>query len=163
MNKKMILSSFVATIFMVILMTVCHAAGSIPKGDVALGGITIGASEDYVRGVYGEPSDISYKTTGAFGKMKIFQYGESFFVTFNNNGKVIEIMSDENNGIKTPPGFTVGMPLSDVRDYYGPVGYEGKSKDGGRFIRYSPEWGLYISYGCDEDGIISNITVYISP
>ena len=160
MKKHFGLLSLMAAVFM--LTAVCHAAGYIPKEDVALGGVTLGATEDYVSGIYGEPDDITYKTTGAFGKMKTFRYGDSFFVTFGN-GKVIEISSDADNGISTPAGFTVGTPLSDVKDRYRGAGYESKDKQGKRFIRYSPEWGVYLMFREGKKGQVGSIGIYMSP
>ncbi len=163
LKKGNMLFLWMVAAFMLIQMTVCQAGGSIPREDVALGGIPLNATEEYVRSVYGAPDDISYKTDGAFGKTRKFVYGTSFFVTFNNRDKVIDVMSNGNNGLKTPPGFAVGMPMSEVKAHYGSVGYDNQGKDGIWFIRYSSEWGVYIKYTADEDEMIKEIHAYIQP
>ena len=64
------LFSWIVAAFMLMQMAVCQAGGNIPKEDVAIGGIPLNVSEEYVRSVYGAPDDISYKTDGGFGKTK---------------------------------------------------------------------------------------------
>lgn len=157
------LFSWIVAAFMLMQMAVCQAGGNIPKEDVALGGIPLNVSEEYVRSVYGAPDDISYKTDGGFGKTKKFAYGTSFYVTFDNRNRVIDVMSNGNNGLKTPPGFAVGMPMSEVKAYYGSAGYDNQGKDGTWSIRYSSDWGVYIKYIADEDEMIKAIHVYMLP
>ena len=66
---------------MLMMMTTCMAAGprdgEIPEADMALGGITLGASESYVRGIYGEPVAVYYDSNGGYGRVTAppFQMG----------------------------------------------------------------------------------------
>lgn len=158
--------NFVAVVAGLIMfaVAVCSAAPGryeeIPKADIAIGGITLGAAESYVKRIYGEPNEVSYKETGVFGRTKVFQYGNSFFVTFSNNKKewhVLEVKSTGNNGLKTPGGFTVGMKLADVYNHYGP-GYDGDNSLG-----YSSNWWLQIKFKGDKSGKITEIHIYAIP
>ena len=131
----------------------------INEGDIALGGIQIGATEDYVKRIYGVPNDTSYDSNGVWGNVKIYNYGNSFFVSFSN-GKVIEAKTTANNGITAPPGFTVGMPISRVENYYG--ANKGFAKKKGEYCRYNAKW-LNISYEADHSGKINLIRIYQNP
>lgn len=131
---------------------------NISRADIAIGGINLGAEEIYVRNIYGEPNKTSYKEKGPFGRTKIFQYGDSFFVTFsNNNGwHVLDVKSTGNNGLKTPVGFTVGMNLSDVRDYYG------KGRGDENHLAYTANQWCNIMFTA-KNGKITEIHIYITP
>ena len=157
---------FVAVVAGLIMfaVAVCDAApgryDEIPKADVAIGGITLGADESYVKRIYGEPNEVSYKETRVFGRTKIFQYGNSFFVTFSINKKewhVLEVKSTGNNGLKTPAGFTVGMKLSDVYNRYGP------RVTGDNSVIYTSNWWLNIMFKGDKNGKITEIHIYPTP
>ena len=147
---------------MLMMMTTCMAAGpsdgEIPEADMALGGITLGASESYVRSIYGEPADVSYDSNGGDGRFKICQYGSSLFVKIAQ-GSVIEVKSTANNGLKTPQGFTVGMPLSKVEKYYGNKGYA-STENGKKTRRYQANWYKFIAYQADKKGNIESIHLY---
>lgn len=149
---------------LLMMTAVCMAAGprdgEISAKDMAIGGITFSASEDYVRSIYGEPTDISYDSNGGWGKIKTYRYGDSFFVTFAQSG-VIDVKSTANNGLKTPQGFTVGMPLSKVENYYGNKGYA-STNNGKKTRRYQAEWYMYMVYQADKEGNIESIHLYMS-
>ena len=162
MKKRFVV---VVTGLIMLAFAVCSASpryDNISKTDIAIGGITLGATESYVREIYGEPDEIYYESNerraGPINR-KTFRYGTSFFVVFdtdNNNNSVWEVKSTGNNGIKTPAGFTVGMNLSDVREYYG----QGRGDD--NRLSYSADWWYNIVFTA-KNGKITEIWIYPTP
>lgn len=158
---------FVVAVTGLILLAiaVCNASpryGNIPKVDIAIGGITIGATESYVREIYGEPDEIYYESNerraGSINR-KTFRYGTSFFVIFNtdnNSNKVWEVKSAGNNGLTTPVGFTVGMNLSDVREYYG------QGRGDNNHLAYTADRWYNIMFTA-KNGKITEIRIYPTP
>lgn len=157
MKKKLIVA------VTVLITSICNASANISRTDIAIGGITIGATESYVREIYGEPDEISYESNrlraGPINR-KIFRYGTSFFVVFNtdnNSNTVWEVKSNGNNGLKTPVGFTVGMNLSDVHEYYG----QGRRGNGSQ-LAYNADWWYNIMFTA-KNGKITEIWIYPTP
>lgn len=160
-------NNLVAAVAVLIMFSVaiCSAApgryDEIPKADIAIGGITLGAEESYVRKVYGNPDKITHtddrRRPGPI-KTKTFTYGKTFIIVFNEEtNKVWELKSIGNNGLKTPAGFTVGMKLSDVYNRYGP----GRTGDNSLF--YTSNWWLNIMFKGDKNGKITEIHIYPTP
>ena len=156
MKTKMIMLA--AAIFLLIAQ-VCFAAPtkSVPKEDLTIGGISFGSSEEYVISVYGEPDSVSYYH-GKFYEpqhLKTLHYGTTFTIDIDEDDhNVYKIKSTGDNGLKTPLGFTVGSDISAVKDHY-------KNrcrvfKDGVRILSD----GLYMLFGIDRDGIITEISIY---
>ena len=138
---------------------VCNAApgryDEIPRADVAIGGIALGADESYVRKVYGNPND--RRRAGPI-KTKTFIYGTTFIIVFNaENNKVWEVKSTGNNGLKTPSGFAVGMKLADVYNRYG------SGRTGDNSVFYTSNWWLNIMFKSDKNGKITEIYIYPTP
>lgn len=154
------LSLFVLSLLLV--SVTAHAnRNSISRADIAIGGISLGATENYVRSIYGEPDEISYdnnsRRAGPINR-KTFRYGTSFFVVFdtdNNSNAVWEVKSTGNNGLKTPVGFTVGMNLSDVRKYYG----QGRGDE--NHLAYNANWHNIMFTA--KNGKITEIRIYPTP
>mgnify|MGYP002775233548 CR=1 FL=1 len=73
---------------------------AIPDSELAIGGITIGSSADYVQSIYGEPTHISDKVPNAEGGYSYsYAYGSSFYIFFDANTNVVTgIFSTANNG-----------------------------------------------------------------
>ena len=135
----------------------------IPAADIAIGGIELGASESYVKRIYGEPDDISFQEHGFMGyRTKTYRYGNSFFIMFwqgNKGGtkwRVVDVKTTANNGLKTPRGFTVGMSRAALLDYYG----AGSGDE--TYSRYHAIWYLNIMFRF-EAGKISEIHIYPTP
>lgn len=152
----------VAVIFLV-GSVICSAAPrwkEIPVADMAVGGITLGADESYVRSIYGEPTDISYESNRRRAgpiNTKTFTYGKTFIIVFNTEShKVWEVKSTGNNGLKTPAGFTVGMNLSDVLDHYG----SGRGDE--NHLAYTANRWYNIMFTA-QNGKITEIHVYPTP
>ena len=100
-------------------LNVCSA--TIPNSELALGGITCGASEDYVLQIYGKPDKIiKYKDAKDYfdGKSKHYLYGEDFDIMFDGD-RVFNIKITGANGITTPSGLTVGMKETEIYKKYG--------------------------------------------
>lgn len=156
-SKKM---WFVVIGCIIFMMSTCFAARpkEIPVKDIAIGGITINASEDYVRSVYGEPDEITYQNyRGPEPEhTKTFRYGNSFFITFDADRNTVHtIKTTGNNGLVTPAGFTVGSKISDVKKYYG----ETSSSDGGKHLVYTYKWVITMSFTADSKGILKEIFI----
>ncbi len=163
------------TLFMVITLMVlssyCLAAmpRTIPPEEIAIGGIHVSDSEDFVRSVYGEPDNITYSADPVFGNKKTFDYGGSFFITFHyyhdrrndvDVSHVIYAKSTANNGLKTPPGFAVGSPFINVIKYYGNDWSNVKKENGKRAIIYWEGEYRIIKYQATAGGKIESIAIY---
>jgi len=96
--------------------TICYA--NIANEELSLGGITLQSSTDYVRSVYGEPERIVKSNSRFTGPMQTYYYGTSFRLMVKD-GKVTQLDSTGNNGIKTPSGISVGMTRNDLETIYG--------------------------------------------
>lgn len=159
MKKLQILLSVFVFVALLSVNVFAALPNEINESDIALGGIQIGATENYVKRIYGEPNDTNYDSNGVRGNLKIYNYGGSFFISFAN-GKVVEAKTTANNGIATPPGFTVGTPISRVENYYG--ANKGFAKKRGEYCRYNAKW-LNVSYEADSKGKINLIRIYSTP
>ena len=93
--------------------------GTIDKSQIALGGITIKSTKDYVRSIYGTPTKI--ENNGL-----LYKYGDSFSIKFIRGTEfgmmepaAYDIVSSAPNGISTPAGISVGMRVENVFNAYG--------------------------------------------
>ncbi len=80
----------------------------------AIGGITIGSNENYIKSIYGEPNNIFKRE----GNAQSWFYGDSFIIDFVD-GKVSSIISSGANGLSTPDGISVGMTKKSLKTKYG--------------------------------------------
>ena len=168
MNAKKFFSFLIISVFMA--TSICFAGpetGDIPENEIVLGGIPLGATEDYVKRIYGNPTNVTY----AYGDFenahrKIFDYGGTFKITFSN-GSVLEAETTANNGIKTPSGFSVGSRVSDVVNYYNRVGTPSSNgKVGGRgenSIGYDHKWWMTLNFGFDSNERVTSIRISAIP
>lgn len=108
------------------LMALLGAAGTaearIDSSRMALGGITVGSTEEYVRETYGPPASAARSFSPEQNQyVKEYSYGDSFFVTvLEDTGTVLWLMSRErHNNIATPDGIMVGSTLNEVLHVYG--------------------------------------------
>lgn len=162
MKRYMIL--FTAFLFVISIATAhiwpSHAeARFIPKAEAALGGIQIGATVDYVRSIYGEPTKERVLDGHWCGYTLEWTYGETFTIEFAN-GKVENITVTADNGIKTPAGFAVGQNISGPLAYYGEDTMEYPVK------RHQTSYNFYASIGnglnfmTDKKGKITKIILW---
>lgn len=117
MKKKVICAALALT-----LLGGAAAEAKIEDSRIALGGISIGSTEDYVRATYGKPKTYSRDYYAPRkGYVREYNYGDSFFVTvLEETGQVMRMMSmDRHNKIATPDGITIGSAIDDVLRRYG--------------------------------------------
>lgn len=108
--------------------SVCSA--TIPKSEMAIGGIVPGMTRDQVVQIYGEPTkEITHVISTRKGNFNEYemQYGTSFFCWYSysknpgNEGeyRIDIIKTTANNGLGTPAGLMVGQPVSRMLELYG--------------------------------------------
>ncbi len=152
--------------------------GEIPEEEIAIGGITFGATEEYVRKIYGEPTEMEYKerddiineypqTTYIYGNSKTY-----FKIIFVNGG-VFSAESVGNTGLKTPSGFGYGSKLTDVWAYFekvgtpdpqtGKIGRHSKKTDKNAYAVYDSHWWKNFCFESDENGRVKRIEFYTTP
>ncbi len=137
-------------------------AEAINPAEAAIGGVVVGSSEDYVRGIYGEPDKIEYLGDTPFGYAKRWKYGKTFTVSFSGGGYVFDVTTTGNNGLKTPAGFTVGSDIADLIDYFGQTSVYQTEKDFHRVYKlfYGDSCGMNIQ---THKGKITKISCYENP
>jgi hypothetical protein len=96
------------------------AGASIPSDTLVVGGIEYGASEEYVRSIYGTPREVETKYNPFYsgGKAVEWEYGNGFDITFVD-GVVRRIEIGEPNGIKTKANISVGTDVNALFAAYG--------------------------------------------
>ena len=146
--------------FTVLLGGICMAdkAGPLPASEASLGGITLRSPMNYVKSIYGDPTD-RYITTGKFNTPAVGNlYGKGFYVIeYANQPAVLELYTDANNGIATPMGITVGVPKSTVDRLYG----SGTYWQGSYLYRTQNYLEIQIKYGNDANGVTVVKSIYI--
>ena len=142
---KKILVFLVVSLF--ITFNTCSA--NISQDEVALGGIKLGATPEYVKSVYGEPSSyINLPNNGI-----IYNYNDTFKIYFANLKYMYWMETLSNNGIATPSGVAVGMNAS-ILDKYGEIYYKEKKEN----ITYYAYWApgrIVLVFGVENGKIIS--------
>ena len=141
------LFSILTSMLIVLACSVCYA--EIPPSEVALGGITLGASPEYVKSVYGEPT--SYDK--GYGDSIIYNYNNTFKIMFSGGKYMYWMETTANNGIKTPSGIAVGMNAS-VLDRYGDVYYD-KVENGVRKKAFWAQERIVLIFGIVNNKIVS--------
>ena len=93
---------------------------SVPQDALAAGGISYGASESYVRSIYGAPREVETKYDSVYAGSHVteWEYGSDFDITFVD-GVVWQIEVGARNGIYTQDNITVGSDLSALIAAYG--------------------------------------------
>ncbi len=138
----------ICTILSIILScTICFA--EIPSSEVALGGIQLGSSPEYVKSVYGEPTSYDKGNSDSI----IYNYNGTFKLMFASGKYMYWMETTANNGIKTPSGIAVGMNVS-VLDRYGDVYYE-KYENGVHQKAFWAQGRIVLIFGIVNNKIIS--------
>lgn len=93
-----------------------------------LGGIPLGATEEYIKQLYGESTSVQdkiYDADDGYCLSRILKYGDTFELCVNVDDRVHGLKnylwsakSTGNNGITTSRGITVGSSVADVRRAY---------------------------------------------
>ncbi|WP_029542979.1 hypothetical protein [Selenomonas sp. AB3002] len=116
MNMKSLSKLFQMTLFLLVVSISAHcSAASLPETEFMLGDIHIGADEEYVVGIYGPPTQ---RVIGSQGQLAYLMYGDAFRLDFYD-GVVYSMVVSQANGIGTPSGIRVGIPMSSVFDKFG--------------------------------------------
>ena len=89
------------------------AQASVPQDALVVGGIEYGASENYVRSVYGAPHKVETKYNPFYsgGQAVEWEYGSGFDITFVD-GAARRIEIDARNGIQTKENIAVGTDVN---------------------------------------------------
>ena len=96
------------------------AEASIPQDALVVGGIEYGASESYVRSVYGAPREVETKFHPVYtgGQAIEWEYGNGFDIIFVD-GAVRQVEVDKPNGIQTAANIAVGTDVNALIAAYG--------------------------------------------
>lgn len=138
----------------------------VDPAEVAIGGVQIGSSMDYVRSIYGEPTTVrTYYDRVFYGNCEDWTYGDSFVIRFAQSGTAYSVASTKDNGIKTPAGFTVGQNINGVIDYFGSDKMTRTyDKTSGTYIyRVYCNSYIYLVFTTDKKGKISRISLVENP
>ncbi|MCH4188650.1 MAG: hypothetical protein LKF74_08235 [Megasphaera sp.] len=121
--KKIIL-----TIIALALSISCSFAHWLPESETFVGGVGYGCTLEYVKSIYGEPSNKRwFNTDGVRGVT--YSYGPLFSVTGRTWDKdqkpegelTVTGYTLKANNLATPSGLTVGIPYETVANMYGSV------------------------------------------
>ena len=96
------------------------AEASIPQDALVVGGIEYGASESYVRSVYGAPREVETKFHPVYtgGQAIEWEYGNGFDIIFVD-GAVRQVEVDKPNGVQTAANIAVGTDVNTLIAAYG--------------------------------------------
>lgn len=157
-------SLFLLLAILCISTTTCFA--SIPRTDMAIGGVTLGSSLNYVKQIYGPPTSFYYEDGDYItGKIAVYSYNQMFVIyarTRNQPAGMIDSIICRDKGLSTPAGFAVGMNFDIVKKIYG-YPYESKYPvnpvSGCKHYGYNN--GSYnMEFAVDSKKIIRQIVVY---
>ena len=129
--------------------------------ELDIDGICPGQTMEYVVKIYGKPSHIEKQDP-----FLIYNYNDSFIVVGepDNGNKVFSVAIYE-EGLKTPSGFTVGTPFTEVVEKYGKVRsikIKNKDSEGGseKLKDYTYFCGdQQMVFIVDKEGVIRSIRV----
>lgn len=115
--KRILILTWMMVLF---TLNVCFAA--LPDSEFAIGGLTLGSTEEQVQSVYGEPNSREVSALGAPGHERYdivtYKYGDSVMIIFYQ-GHLTSLIVSRANGWTTPSGIGIGTSLSDLLDMYG--------------------------------------------
>ena len=137
-------------------ISICSAAKAFNADQAAIGGISVGSSTEYIKGIYGEPNSIRVDEDSQDKSVQTWYYGDTFLIDFVN-GIVSGVITSGNNGLATPAGVSVGMKKKVMTSKYGSP--KTTDKYGSRAIyTYQTDSGVGMIFVV-RDGIISEIRV----
>ena len=96
------------------------AEAAVPQDALVVGSIEYGASESYVRSVYGAPREVETKFDSIYagGQGVEWEYGSDFDIVFVND-MVRRVEIGARNGIQTKDGIVVGSDVNALVAAYG--------------------------------------------
>ncbi len=129
----------------VLLSMICSVCmASIPRSELALGGVTLFTRFANVQHIYGQPTSTSYKDYNIWGGTSRFytqRYGNgSFIVTATNRDGVVSVTTTADNGIGTPAGIKVGMNQGRLAMVYGEVDSIWDDNNGDKIFVYNVKY-----------------------
>ena len=137
-------------------ISICSASKVFNAEQAAIGGISVGSSTEYIRGIYGDPNKILVDEDSINSDSQTWYYGDTFMIDFVN-GIASCVVTSGNNGLTTPDGVTVGMKKKAMTSKYGSP--KTTDKYGNRAIyTYQTTSGIGMVFVI-RDGIISEIRV----
>lgn len=137
-------------------ISICSAAKVLNVDQAAIGGISVGSSTEYIKGIYGEPNSIRVDEESQGTDSQTWYYGDTFHIDFVN-GMVYGVVTSGNNGLATPAGVTVGMKKKAMKSKYGNP--QNTEKYGNRAIyTYQTDGDVSMMF-IVRDGIISEIRI----
>ena len=99
------------------MSTIPSFVTEMPKTELSIGGIEPGQDIGYTEQIYGKPGKFEDE-----GFIHIYNYNDKFVVRAKmNHGFKVTSVAIYEKGLKTPGGFTVGIPYDDVVKKYGRV------------------------------------------
>lgn len=103
-----------------VLISGAAVEASVPQDALVVGGIAYGASESYVRSVYGAPREVEtkYNPVYAGGQATEWEYGNGFDIIFVD-GTVRQVEVGRANGLQTAANIAVGTDVSTLIATYG--------------------------------------------
>ena len=96
------------------------AQAAVPQDALVVGGIEYGASESYVRSVYGAPREVETKFNPIYsgGQAIEWEYGNDFDIVFVD-GVVRQVEISARNGVQTAANIAVGADVNTLIAAYG--------------------------------------------
>ena len=96
------------------------AQASVLQNALVVGGIEYGASEAYVRSVYGAPREVETKFNPVYagGQATEWEYGNDFAIIFVD-GAVRQVEISARNGVQTAANIAVGTDVNALIAAYG--------------------------------------------
>ena len=103
-----------------VLISGAAVEAAVPQDALVVGGIAYGASESYVRSVYGAPREVEtkYNPIYAGGQSTEWEYGNDFDIVFVD-GAVRQIEIGARNGVQTAANIAVGTDVNTLIAAYG--------------------------------------------
>lgn len=156
-----------------LLCQVTVFAQKMPDEEMCIGGMTLGCTIEYVKNIYGEPSERKWTEDWRYAKINhyyvTYDYTPSFSVTGLPMGKSDEeeyaakvaYITLKDNSLSTPSGITVGLPYQSVVSMFG----EGQKRvhQGKTWYEYRAGFGSSeMQIHVDDKGIITKIFMCIS-
>jgi uncharacterized protein YbbC (DUF1343 family) len=144
--------TFFLLTFLCLLFTSVSFA-KVPANDMAIGGITVGSNDNYVRKIYGAPTHIKTTRVGCE-----YYYNSSLSIQFikSDEYKVTSVISKDSNGLKTPQGITVGSSFDDLLNSYGTPDNSYRLSGNDYYSYYASDNGhLAYTFGVCDGKVIS--------
>lgn len=102
------------------LLGIGAAEAAVPPDALVVGGIEYGASESYVRSIYGAPREVETKFNPIYagGQAVEWEYGNDFDIVFVD-GAVRQVEVGMPNGVQTKDDIAVGTDVNTLIAAYG--------------------------------------------